>query len=119
MWRLPSTLRKTIVTLVDDLDGTDASETVQFGLEGVAYEIDLSQSNADSLRQALGPWLGKARRAGGASRGHRPRRTTVLPAVGPSRSALIRAWAATNGHQDPARGRIPAAVAAAYDDSTE
>lgn len=112
-----SNMRKTIVTLVDDLDGADASETVRFALDGVAFEIDLSQANADSLRQALAPWSGKARRAGSAT--GRPRvRRTELPAVGPSRSALIRAWAATNGHQVPARGRIPSAVAAAYAEAT-
>jgi hypothetical protein len=110
-------MRKTIVTLVDDLDGSDASETVRFALDGVAYEIDLSQANADSLRQALARWLSKARRAGSAT--GRPRvRRTELPAIGPSRSALIRAWAATNGHQVPARGRIPSAVVSAYNDAT-
>lgn len=110
-------MRKTIVTLVDDLDGTDACETLQFGIDGVTYELDLSQKNAASLRQALAPWSGKARRVGSGTRPPRAKRTE-LPAVGPSRSALVRAWAATNGHQVPARGRIPAAVAAAYNDAT-
>src|SRR5690242_8640106 len=33
------------VVLVDDLDGSDATETVSFGLDGAQYEIDLSAAN--------------------------------------------------------------------------
>src|SRR4051794_6191129 len=38
------------VVLVDDIDGSDAAETVTFGLDGVQYEIDLSDGHADELR---------------------------------------------------------------------
>ncbi|WP_252920646.1 Lsr2 dimerization domain-containing protein, partial [Mycolicibacterium smegmatis] len=35
--------KKVTVTLVDDFDGeATADETVEFGLDGVTYEIDLS-----------------------------------------------------------------------------
>ena len=45
--------QKVQVLLVDDLDGSEATETVSFGLDGVAYEIDLSSGNAGQLRTEL------------------------------------------------------------------
>ena len=112
-------MRRTIVSLVDDLDGTEAAETVTFGIDGNSFEIDLSEANADALRGALEGWVARARRAGDERRTHTApaRSTTLLPAVGESRNALIRAWAAETGHHAPARGRIPQAVVTAYDDA--
>ena len=45
--------QKVLVQLVDDLDGTtsDRVTTVQFGLDGVTYEIDLTDSHAKTLRE--------------------------------------------------------------------
>ena len=108
-------MRKTIVSLVDDLDGTEASGTVTFGIDGSSFEIDLSEANTEALRHTLGGWVARARRAGTPARQLATRRTTVLPAVGQSRHALIRAWAAEAGRAVPARGRIPREVVAAYD----
>ena len=45
--------KQIIHKLVDDLDGGDADETVKFALDGVQYEIDLSETNADKLRDAI------------------------------------------------------------------
>ena len=50
--------------LVDDVDGGDAAETVTFALDGVTYEIDLSDTNAQKLRDDLATWSGHARRTG-------------------------------------------------------
>lgn len=112
-------MRRTIVSLVDDLDGTEAVETVTFGLDGDSFEIDLSEANADALRSTLDAWVARARRAGDERRTHTApaRSTTVLPPVGESRNALIRAWAAETGQHAPARGRIPQPVVTAYDDA--
>jgi len=46
--------QKVHITLEDDLDGGDATETVSFGLDGRSYEIDLNDKNAGKLRKALG-----------------------------------------------------------------
>jgi hypothetical protein len=45
--------KKVTVSLIDDFDGKQADETVQFGLDGVSYEIDLSEKNAK--KDAGGP----------------------------------------------------------------
>src|SRR5215213_4306718 len=61
--------QKVQVILVDDVDGGEATETVSFALDGVSYEIDVSEPNAAKLRDALAPWVGHARRVGGRSGG--------------------------------------------------
>lgn len=50
-----------IVTLHDDLDGTDAEETVVFSIDGIKYEIDLNGSHNKELRDALRPFIAAAR----------------------------------------------------------
>lgn len=57
--------RSTVITLVDDVDGAPAAETVTFAVDGVTYEIDLSEENARRLRDDLGPWLKAGRWTGG------------------------------------------------------
>ncbi len=103
------------IVLEDDVDGGAAAETVTFGLDGVSYEIDLSDKNAVKLRDDLATWIGHARRSGG-------RRAAGRRAAGssntPSRRsdlAAVRAWARQNGHQVSDRGRVSAAVQEAYD----
>lgn len=103
------------VKLVDDIDGSEASGTVSFGLDGAQYEIDLSDDNAGKLRDALAAFVGSARRAGGGRA-----RAVVAPRVarpGASdrvRTAAIREWARQNGHAISDRGRIPSSVVEAY-----
>ena len=61
--------QQTTTTLVDDLDDTvTAEETVSFGVDGTAYEIDLSAEHATALRADLATWVDHARRTGGRSR---------------------------------------------------
>jgi len=45
--------QQTTVRFVDDLDGSDASGTFDFSLDGRQYQIDLSDENAAKLRDAL------------------------------------------------------------------
>jgi Lsr2 len=104
------------VILVDDIDGSDAAETVTFGLDGVQYEIDLSTENADKFRDVLAPYVGHARRSGGRRRssGGGGRSNGSAPRSGAS-AADIRAWARDNGWDVPDRGRVSAEVREAYD----
>lgn len=61
-------MRQTRVIWTDDVDGSEASCTVAFALEGVSYEIDLSAENATELRAEMQRWVEHARRVGGRRR---------------------------------------------------
>ncbi|WP_280400264.1 histone-like nucleoid-structuring protein Lsr2 [Nocardia carnea] len=101
--------RKVVISLIDDLDGeSPAAETVVFALEGVKYEIDLTEANAGELRAVFGKWTPFARRAGRIGRTKRER------AGGSVSAKVIREWAQRNGHEVSARGRIPAGVLAEF-----
>ena len=103
--------------LVDDLDGSEAAETVRFGLEGRQYEIDLSQHNAARLREGLADFVASARRGGGGPRTSRSLNAGSSRASTASREhgAAVREWARANGLQVSDRGRISAEVLKAYD----
>ena len=49
------------VSLIDDLDGSEADETVTYSLDGQEYEIDLSEENAAKFRETLEPYIDKSR----------------------------------------------------------
>src|SRR3954469_11895547 len=101
------------IVLEDDLDGGVAAETVTFGLDGVSYEIDLSDKNAGKLRDEFATWIGHARRSGGRrAAGRRSGSGSSSTSSASSRRDLsaVRAWARSNGHQVSDRGRISAAV---------
>ena len=109
---------RTTVTLVDDLDGSTADETVLFSLDGASYEIDLSADHADGLRTAFERYVAAARRTGGRrSSSSNGSRRTSKPASGSSRerNQEIRVWASNNGAALADRGRIPGYVVEAFD----
>ena len=103
--------QRVVVQKTDDIDGSEASQTVTFGLEGVYYEIDLNDAHADELRAALKQYASAGRRVGGA--GRRASAPAVKSSSGYDPKA-VRAWAASNKVEIPARGRIPAAVLEQY-----
>ncbi|WP_432279209.1 histone-like nucleoid-structuring protein Lsr2 [Nocardia brasiliensis] len=104
--------RQIIEALIDDVDGSEADETVLFGFDGRLYEIDLSYANANRLRAAVDPWVDKARKTGRAS--SRSGNSRTRTASGSSQVSAIRAWANENGHRVSSRGRISADVVAAF-----
>jgi hypothetical protein len=105
------------VILVDDIEGGTADETLAFALDGAAYEIDLSKTNADRFRDAVAPYVAAARKAGRVT--SRSNGTRSSRRGGSSdrrgRAADIRAWARTKGIDVNERGRIPARVVEQYD----
>lgn len=101
---------KTLIILEDDLDGGEATQTVQLGYQGAQYEVDLSDKNAEKLAKALEPFLEAGRRVGGRRRG--AARASVAADVS---SSAIREWAITNGYEVSARGRVSAAIREAYE----
>src|SRR3984957_11430643 len=110
--------KKGTVTLVDDFDGGGAAdETVEFGLDGVTYEIDLSTKNATKLRNDLKQWVEAGRRVGGRRRG-RASAGRGRGAIDREQSAAIREWARGTAHKVATRGRIPADVIDAFHAAT-
>ena len=79
--------QQTTVRFIDDLDGSDASGTFDFAIDGRQYQIDLSDENAAKLRDALAPYVGAARKAGGRGRPRAARQTVV--ADKPARSTSV------------------------------
>jgi Lsr2 len=102
------------VVLVDDIDGNDAVETVSFALDGVDYEIDLSEAHAGELRNALSLYIGHARRTGGRRRSGKRPSAPAASSDGSASAADIRVWARENGFDVPERGRVSAEVREAY-----
>ncbi len=99
------------IVLVDDIDGSDATETVAFGLDGTSYEIDLNEKHAAKLRDALATYVGHGRKVGSGRRS----RSTAKAAAGGTSAKEIRDWARSNGFKVPDRGRIPADVREAFE----
>ncbi|MFI5894152.1 Lsr2 family protein [Actinoplanes sp. NPDC051513] len=108
--------KQVITVLTDDLDGGDADRTIEFGLDGVSYTIDLSDKNAGKLRKAFDPYLSVAARVGRTAASGR---TDSRAAASPSRAnrdqnQAIREWANKNGYEVSERGRIPASIVEAF-----
>jgi len=115
--------RETVVYSCDLHDGdmTEDVETVSFGLDGQAYELDACDQHRQELHDAFAPYVGAARKAGGAG-GSGARRAPRTPsrASGSSGSSdreevqRIREWARDNGHKVSERGRLSSSVLEAY-----
>jgi len=109
--------KQVITVLTDDLDGSNADRTVEFGLDGVNYTIDLSGANAGKLRKVLDPFLDAATRigrTGGSGRVASRSAAAAPPRTNRDQNQAIREWAAKNGYEVSERGRIPSAVVEAF-----
>ncbi len=102
--------QKVNIVLVDDIDQSDAEETVTFGLDGKEYAIDLNSKHASSLRDALAPYVAHGRPVSGRG----GRRSSAKAAASGTAPSEIRAWARANGYDVPERGRVAAEVREAY-----
>ena len=104
-------IEEVTVSLIDDFDGTEASETVKFALDGKTYEIDLSKSNATELRRTLRPYIDRSRTARRVpatrrtAKGSSGRRGPARRSEGYDRTE-VRAWAKANRIKVAPRGRI-------------
>ena len=105
--------KKTRVILIDDIDGGEAAGTVKFGVDGNAYEIDLSIEHQKELRGALMKFQESGTRLGrysvSESRGVR-RAAPVRRATDRDQNRAIRAWAEREGKKVSPRGRIAQAI---------
>ena len=105
--------KKTIV-LIDDLDGTPAAETIEFGLDGQLYSIELSSENADVLRRTVMAWADRGRQVGTPRRRHLARADPWRKHVSGQEGSVIRQWCNANGFHVGKRGPLPFGAVDAY-----
>ncbi len=116
--------RRTITKLIDDIDGSEADETMTFAFDGVQYEIDLSAANAEKMRKAFGPYIDAASKVGRGSifrgpgmiaRGAAGRAPVRNDRSNRDRNNTIREWAASKGIKVSDRGRIKQEIVDQFD----
>jgi hypothetical protein len=91
--------KKIHVRLIDDLDASEASETLRFEVDGRAYEIDLSSGNAQQFRAEIAPYIEHARRVAT----HARRRGRAGAGSGPPRGrAQATSWSSVLTSSGPA-----------------
>lgn len=101
--------KQVVERLIDDLDGSDAVESIEFAFGGATYEIDLNEKNAGRLRADFSKWTEKARRTGG-----QVRRGSGRPSAKGVDLNAVRVWAREQGYTVSDRGRVPAAIMEQY-----
>lgn len=104
------------VELVDDIDGSPATTTIEFGVGGKNYIIDPSEQHADEFNKALAPYIEHARHARRApARKRKSRSSSEAARVKRQKNAEIRAWALENGVTVSKRGQLGQDTIAAYE----
>ncbi len=107
--------QRTVVRLTDDIDGSEATQTLTFGLDGTTYEVDLNDTHAEDLREILAPYVSVGRKVSGSG-GHG--RSSATGPKQPSNSEVdpkaVRAWAEANNITVSPRGRIKADIVEQY-----
>lgn len=103
--------RHTKVIILDDLDGqTPADETIDFGVDGKNYQIDLTADHASEFRDVISRYTQVSRKAS-------TKNTVPAPRNGKVRQADpkdVREWARSEGLDVAARGRISSRLVEQY-----
>ena len=101
-----------VVTITkDDIDRSDAVETVSFGLDGKWYLIDLNEEHSEQLREQIDYWKKYARRDKSRSvRSRRANRSLTF-------AGQVRSWATANGIPVNKRGKVPATLIERFNQS--
>jgi hypothetical protein len=102
----------TVTKLVDDLDGSDATDTLEFSWGGDNYTIDLNDTNADEFRTMMALYVSHATKVR-----HEVRPAAKRSGAVRSTSELneIRTWARANGFEVASIGRIREEILTAYE----
>ena len=104
-------MRETITVIRDDIDGTEGAQSYTFALGKDQYEIDLNDANYKKLESALEPFV----KVGAKVTARVPReRGSAAPKGNREELQKIREWAAKEGLEVSARGRIAQSVQDAY-----
>ena len=108
-------MRKEItdVQIIDDIDGSPATATIEFGVGGKNYVIDLSEQHTDEFNKALAPYIEHARRAPANKR--KSRSSSEAARAKRQKNAQIHAWALENGVTVSKRGQLGQDTIAAYE----
>ena len=126
--------REVIIRIRDDIDGSDADETIVFSVRGQTYEVDLSAANVELFDKSLAEWLKVARKADPPKRRKKAAAKSVtaqepVPLVPPLHNAAVdpagnrltpaqraevRAWGIANGYPQRTTGRITREVLNAW-----
>ncbi len=109
--------KQTVIQMTDDIDGSDATQTVEFSYRGKSYSIDLNDANASEFDDALAPYISAAEKSGSAQSTRSSGRRATTPRQRASSDIdpkAVRAWAEANGVSVSPRGRIKADVLEQY-----
>jgi len=106
--------KNTVVQFIDDRTGDlispDDHVSRVIVVDGLRYELDLTEATSAELDAALSTFTS---RATGVKEGRKPAAKTVR--ADKEQTAAIREWANRNGHNVASRGRISASVVEAFD----
>jgi hypothetical protein len=107
--------KQTVIQMTDDLDGSEATQSIEFSIRGKSYTIDLNDSNASDFDDALAPYIAAAEKSGGVpSRSGRRAGAARQQASSDVDPKQVRAWAEANGVAVSPRGRIKADIVEQY-----
>lgn len=111
--------QRTQVVLTDDVDGSEATQTISFAFQGVSYEIDLNDDHASALEESFSDWISSARKVGPGRSGKTRRTVSAASSEGSAGGGKdpneVRSWLRSNGHVVADRGRISATLLEEYD----
>lgn len=105
-------VQRVVVQLTDDIDGSEAVETVSYALDGTTYEVDLNEKHAADLRKAFEKYIGVSRKAGRGAKAAGTSRSTRSKSDYDAKA--VRAWASSQNIEVNERGRIPSEIVEQY-----
>lgn len=111
--------REVIIRIRDDIDGSEADETIAFAYRGTNYEIDLNNANVELFDKSMKQFVDVARAVIPEKRVV-PAASRVKPVASAEVRAQrkeIRAWANANGMKAHDRGMISETVLQAFRDA--
>jgi hypothetical protein len=103
---------KILVKKVDDIDGSDAVDTIRLGLDGKEVDIDLNEDRVNEVRAFLDPYMraGQPVKASG-----RARRSTPKQVRSKEETLAIRQWGRSNGFTVSDSGALKKDLLDAYE----
>lgn len=105
-----------VTKLVDDIDGSDATDTLEFSWGGDNYTIDLNDENATGFRNFMATYVMHATKVRAEVK---PFGKRSVPVRTTSELNEIREWAREHGYQVSSVGRIRDEIMTAYENRSQ